>query len=63
MREDATDQSLSYKLIQSNKDWKSKWLYICNHNPEPPKPSEKQPKHRVCWNTVPTIKRVSNYPS
>jgi hypothetical protein len=47
MREDAVDQYLSYKLIESNQDWKSKWFYICNHHPELPKPSEKQPKHRV----------------
>jgi hypothetical protein len=39
MREDAIDQYLSYKLIESNQDWKSKWFYICNHHPELPKPS------------------------
>jgi hypothetical protein len=55
MREDAADQYLSYKLIEPNQDWKSKWFYICNHHPELPKPSGKQPKHRVWWNTEPTM--------
>jgi hypothetical protein len=55
MREDAADQYLSYKLIESNQDWKSKWFCICNHHPELPKPSGKQPKHRPWWNTEPTM--------
>jgi hypothetical protein len=46
MREDAAEQYLSYKLINSNQDWKSKWFYITNHHPELPKSSGKQPKHR-----------------
>jgi hypothetical protein len=46
MREDATEQYLAYKLIDSNQDWKSKFFYIANHHPELPKPSGKQPKHR-----------------
>jgi hypothetical protein len=33
MREDAADQYLSYKLIESNQDWKAKWFYISNHHP------------------------------
>jgi hypothetical protein len=45
MREDAAEQYLSYKLIDSNQDWKAKWFYIRNHHPELPKPSGKQPKH------------------
>jgi hypothetical protein len=45
MREDAAEQYLTYKLIDSNQDWKSKWFYITNHHPELPKPSGKQPKH------------------
>jgi hypothetical protein len=28
MREDATEQYLAYKLIDSNHDWKSKWFYV-----------------------------------
>jgi hypothetical protein len=28
MREDAAEQYLAYKLIDSNQDWKSKWFYI-----------------------------------
>jgi hypothetical protein len=31
MREDAAEQYLSYKLIDSNQDWKAKWFYV-----EPP---------------------------
>jgi hypothetical protein len=55
MREDAIEQYLSYKLIDSNQDWKSKWFYITNHNPELPKPSGKQPKHRPWWNSEPRM--------
>jgi hypothetical protein len=32
MREDVAEQYLSYKLIDSNQDWKSKWFYITNHH-------------------------------
>jgi hypothetical protein len=39
MREDAAEQYLSYKLIDSNQDWKAKWFYVTNHHPELPKPS------------------------
>jgi hypothetical protein len=55
MREDATEQYLSYKLIDSNQDWKAKWFYITNHHPGLPKPSGKHPKHRARWNTEPTM--------
>jgi hypothetical protein len=55
MREDATEQYLSYKLIDSNQDWKAKWFYVTNHHPELPKPSGKQPKHRPWWNSEPTM--------
>jgi hypothetical protein len=33
MCEDAVEQYLAYKLIDSNQDWKSKWFYITNHHP------------------------------
>jgi hypothetical protein len=46
MHEDAVEQYLAYKLIDSNQDWKTKWFYITNHHPELQKPSGKQPKHR-----------------
>jgi hypothetical protein len=62
MREDVDNQYLSYKLIESNQDWKSKWLYICNHHPKLPKPSGKQPKHRVWWNTEPTMQESIQLP-
>jgi hypothetical protein len=55
MREDVAEQYLSYKLIDSNQDWKAKWFYVTNHHPELPKPSGKQPKHRPWWNSEPTM--------
>jgi hypothetical protein len=55
MCEDATEQYLSYKLIDSNQDWKEKWFYITNHHPELPKSSGKQAKHQPWWNTEPTM--------
>jgi hypothetical protein len=62
MREDATDQYLSYKLIESNQDWKAKWFYISNHHPELPKPSGCQPKHKPWWNTEPTMQEGIQLP-
>jgi hypothetical protein len=62
MREDAADQYLSYKLIESNQDWKSKWFYICNHHLKLSNPSGKQPKHRVWWNTEPTMQEGIQLP-
>jgi hypothetical protein len=41
MREDAAEQHLSYKLIDSNQDWKAKSFYVMNHHPELPKLSGK----------------------
>jgi hypothetical protein len=55
MHEDAAEQYLAYKLIDSNQDWKSKWFYVTNHHLELPKPSGKQPKHRPWWNTEPRM--------
>jgi hypothetical protein len=55
MHEDAAEQYLSYKLIDYNQDWKSKWFYITNHHPELPKPSGKQSKHQPWWNTESTM--------
>jgi hypothetical protein len=55
MCEDAAEQYLAYKLIDSNQDWKSKWFYITNHHSELPMPSGKQPKHQPWWNTEPTM--------
>jgi hypothetical protein len=62
MREDAAEQYLAYNLIDSNQDWKSKWLYITNHHPELPKPNGKQPKHRPWWNTEPTMQEGIQLP-
>jgi hypothetical protein len=60
MHEDAAEQYLSYKLIDSNQDWKAKWFYI-NHHPELPKPSRQQ-KHRPWWNTEPTTQEGIQLP-
>jgi hypothetical protein len=62
MREDAAEQYLAYKLIDSNQDWKSKWFYITNHHPELPKPSGKQPKHQPWWNSEPTMQEGIQLP-
>jgi hypothetical protein len=62
MREDAAEQYLSYKLIDSNQDLKAKWFYITNHHPGLPKPSGKQPKHRPWWNTEPTMQEGIQLP-
>jgi hypothetical protein len=62
MCEDAAEQYLSYKLIDSNQDWKAKWFYITNHHPKLPKLSGKQPKHRSCWNTEPTMQEGIQLP-
>jgi hypothetical protein len=62
MREDAAEQYLAYKLIDTNQDWKSKRFYITNHHPELPKPSGKQPKHRPWWNTEPTMQEGIQLP-
>jgi hypothetical protein len=62
MREDAAEQYLAYKLIDSNQNWKSKWFYITNHHPELPKPSGKQPKHRPRWNSELTMQEGIQLP-
>jgi hypothetical protein len=62
MREDAADQYLGYKLIELNQDWKAKWFYISNHHPELPKPSGNQPKHKLWWNTEPTMQEGIQLP-
>jgi hypothetical protein len=63
MREDAAEQYLAYKLIESNQDWKSKWFYVTNHHLELPKPNGKQPKHRPWWTPSRRCRRVSSYPN
>jgi hypothetical protein len=55
MCEDAADQYLAYKLIDSNQNWKAEWFLVTNHHPELLKPSAKQPKHRAWWNIEPTM--------
>jgi hypothetical protein len=55
MCEDTTAHYLSYKLIDSNQDWKRWWLYVNNHHPRLPKPSGYPTKHQPWWNTEPTV--------
>jgi hypothetical protein len=62
MREDAAEQYLSYKLIDSNHDWKAKWFYVTDHHPDLPKTSGKQPKHRPWWNSEPTMQEGLQLP-
>jgi hypothetical protein len=62
MREDVVEQYLSYKLIDSNQDWKARWLYVTNHHPGLPKPSGKQPRHRDWWNAEPTMQEGIQLP-
>jgi hypothetical protein len=62
MREDAAEQYLSYKLIDSNQDWKAKLFYVTNHHPELPKPSGKQAKYWLWWNLEPTMQEGLQLP-
>jgi hypothetical protein len=62
MRENAADQYLGYKLIESNQDWKAKWFYISNHHPELPKPSGNQAKHKPWSNTEPMMQEGIQLP-
>jgi hypothetical protein len=62
MREDAAEQYLVYKLIDSNQDWNSKWFYVTNNHPQLPKPSGKQPKHQPWWNMEPTTQEGIQLP-
>jgi hypothetical protein len=63
LREDAAEQYLVYKLVDSNTDWKTRWFYITNHHPGLPKPSGWQPRHREWWNTEPTMQEGIQLPS
>jgi hypothetical protein len=63
MREDAAEQYLAYKLIDSNADWKARWFYITNHHPDLPKPSGRQPRHVTGGTRSPRCKRESSFPS
>jgi hypothetical protein len=62
MREDAVEQYLAYKLIDSNQDWMSKWFHITNHHPKLSKPSGKQQKHRPWWNSEPMMQEGIQLP-
>jgi ribosomal protein L13E len=62
LRENAAEQYLAYKLVDSNTDWKTRWFYITNHHPGLPKPSGRQPRHREWWNTEPTMQEGIQLP-
>jgi hypothetical protein len=62
MREDTAEQYLTYKLIDSNADWKARWFYVMNHRAGLPKPSGRQPRHRYWWNTEPTMQEGIQLP-
>jgi hypothetical protein len=62
MREDAAEQYLANKLIDSNADWKARWFYVTNHHPGLPKPSERQPRHWNWWNTEPSMQEGIQLP-
>jgi hypothetical protein len=55
MREDAAEQNLSYKIIDSNQVLVVEM--VLHHQPPPgaAKPSRKQPKHQAWWNTETTM--------
>jgi hypothetical protein len=62
MREDAIEQYLAYKLIDSNADWKARWFYVTNHHPGLPKPSGRQARHGDWWNTEPSMQEGIQLP-
>jgi hypothetical protein len=62
LREDAAEQYLAYKLVDSNTDWKTRWFYITNHHPGLSKPSGRQPRHREWWNSEPTMQEGIQLP-
>jgi hypothetical protein len=62
MREDAAEQYLSYKLIDSNQDWKAKWFYITNHHLGLPKPRS-NPNIAPGGTWSPRCRRGSSSPS
>jgi hypothetical protein len=62
LREDAAEQYLAYKLVDSYTDWKTRWFYITNHHPGLPKPSGRQPRHREWWNSEPIMQEGIQLP-
>jgi hypothetical protein len=63
MCEDVVAQYLSYKLIDSNQDWKQWWFYVNNHHTGLPKPSGYPPKHQPWWNMKPTMQEGIQLPA
>jgi hypothetical protein len=63
MREDAAEQYLSYKLIDSNQDWKSKWFYITNHTRSCRSRAGSNRSTDRGGTRSPRCRRVSSYPN
>jgi hypothetical protein len=63
MREDATDQYLSHKLIDSNQDWKAKWFYVTNQHRSCQRPAESSRSIERGGTPSRRCRKVSNYPS
>jgi hypothetical protein len=63
MREDAAEQYLSYKLIDSNQHWKAKWFYVTTTTRSCRSPAGSSPS-TVCGGTRSRrCKKGSSYPS
>jgi hypothetical protein len=60
MREDVAVQYLSYKLIDSNQDWKVRLFYVNSHYPALPKLSGYPPKHHRGGTPSPPCMNVSS---
>jgi hypothetical protein len=63
MREDAAEKYLTYKLIDSNADWKARWFYVTNHHPGLPKLTGGSPGTGTGGTRSPRCRRGSSSPS
>jgi hypothetical protein len=63
MREDAAEQYLAYKLIDSNQDWKARWFYVTNHHPACRSRAEGIPDTETGGTRSPRCRRGSSSPS
>jgi hypothetical protein len=61
--EDAAEQYLAYKLVDSNTDWKMRWFYITNHHPGLPRRADGSPGTEIGGTRSPPCKRGSSSPS
>jgi hypothetical protein len=63
MREDAAEQYLAYKLIDTNQDWKSKWFYITTTTRSCRSPAGSNQSTSPGGTPSRRCRRVSSYPS